>query len=672
MISRMTADYPFTSWVTVDGIRVPCTSEDLGAGKPTVLDGLTFNWGRQSTIDQPDTETCSFTIREQLSDAVTTLKTIHVGSDVQIWTEGEVVPSQAETMTQTGFPVTGTLDPNRWSRRAGDTPTITVSRAAGFAWNAAWMAIPGSTGWTTQVAFPPDVFQPTGTNPGAWDGIPRLLPGQQWNYTAQIWAPAGVTVNLTAYAYSGPHAADYVGAIIDSPGPPTATGNTNTAVGNWTWLTLAGTLRLAASQTDPAGYWIAAGIQLVNMPAPATWAQTPGTWTDQTRRWIDYGQAGVSFLSITHDTESVRDVLVWAGQVTSLVSQAAGDKAYTTAVTCADISAALANLKVGDVPWNRETVLNRANHIMALVPTAPPITIDAGLRGIYVAFRDVDAQPPLGLLQDLAQTAGGVMWVTAHATQGVYLWMEDIDNRAAVRRFIIDPATGLVTIGPNVAVEDIAIISARDILRDPVAWTQDVSVVITQVSVGWLEPITEDGQPSSIDHTEIVQASQADRNRYGIRDLSVSTELTSQTDASALANRLLSQARNTGWLASGFTLDTVVIDREIPTVDYATRVDIIMDLLDATDRIGMAVTLIDNPVWTPADSVASMYVEGGTYTWTNYRWQLDLTASPAAGQGESATWNDFQGTGARWADFARTITWQDGFGTAGPVTAIAA
>jgi hypothetical protein len=667
MTSRMTADYPFTSWVTVDGTRIPCTAADLGAGKPTILDGLTFNWGRQSSVDQPDTETCSFTIREQLSDAVTTLQAIHVGSHIEIWTEGDVVPSQAETMTQTGFPVTGPLDPMRWNRRSGDNPTITVSRAPGFAWNAAWLAVPGNYNWATQVAFPPDVFQPAGTNPGAWDGIARLLPGQQWNYTAQVWVPAGVTVNLTAYGYSGPHSADYAGGCPVSP-PATPTGNTNTAVGNWHWLTLAGTIRLSSAQTDPAGYWIAAGIQLVNMPAPATWAQTPGLWSDQTLRWIDYNQAGVSFLSITHDTESIRDVLVWSGQVTSLVSQAAGDKAYTTAVTCADISTALANLKVGDVPWNRETVQARANHIVALVPTAPPITIDAGLRPIMVSYRDVDAQPPLGLLQDLAQTAGGIMWITSHATQGVYLWMEDIDNRAAVRRFVIDPVTGLVTIGPNVAAEDVAIISARDILRDPVAWTQDVSIVITQVSVGWLEQITDpdSGQPSTNDHTEIVQASAADLNRYGIRDLSVSTELTTQTDAIALASRLLSQAKNTGWLASGFTLDTVVIDREIPTVDYATRVDIIMDLLDATDRIGMAVTLIDNPAWTPATAVASMYVEGGTYTWTDYRWNLDLTASPAAGQGESATWNDFQGTPARWVDFARTIHWQDGYGTAGP------
>lgn len=820
------AGYPLQAWVVVDGVRFPCTPEDLGAGIPTILDGLSFNWGRESTVDQPDTETLTFTIREQLTpqgvgvnvvddpefddpdrnaarfpatftiddgtvtipapadgyriwlignrmssassagppgkapgngamsvitgqvfefsilvtasvdrkirwqvnrydgtgtvipgvsyvdsgtqvfagvpfrfvstftipddgtaymnvsfvteggyggtvavsgpaieltDTATTLDVIHVGSDVQVWTGGEI-PSDdtGNTVLDVDFAamVDGPVPTNRYANIAGEPADITVED------DAAWFTRTGDYDWASTVAFSPLPFADDGTNPDAWDSVARLLPGQAWPYTATVWVPPGAGVRLAAYAYVNPHKtpAPVAAIVVDDDDDPVS------VVGDGGWHTIGGNVSLPAG-FDAAGAWIAAGLVWDPMPAALTWAQTPGAWSVQTPRWMDLNRGGASRLTIEQVGPSEREVLVWAGQVTTLVGQAAGDHAFTTAVTASDLSAILANLKVGDEPWQVESVEDRAGRIMALVPTAPAITVDTGLQGTNVSYRDVDAQPPLSLLQDLAQTAGGVMWVTAHATLGVYLWMEDIDGRASVRRFVIADGTNTVSIEfRDGSAGKVAVISARDVLRDPVAWTQDVSQVITQVTVGWLEQLVdEDGLPTTEEHSEITQAEQAIVDRFGLRDMSVSTELITAVDAGNLASRTLAQARNTGWIASGVNLDTILLERDIPTVEYPRRLAVVLDLLDATRRIGAAITLTELPEWTPPGAVASVYVEGGTYTWSDHRWELELTVSPAAGQGESARWEDFAGTPARWSDFrTNRITWSDAFGTAGP------
>lgn len=666
-------DYPISTWVMIDGTRVPCTANDLADGTPTILDGLSFSWGRDTYVDQPDANTCAFTLREQTDpDAVTITEVVHVGSRIEVWSSAEVPVIDAEVMRYPGFSG-ATVSDDRWMVADGtdpDTP-VEVSTFYGDGEPTAWFIHRDVfEPWSAAVIFGPGRFvAEAGTNPNAWDLIPRLLPGDEWTVTVTGWVPPGTTVSLVGWAMTGPHKTDIGDECTITGDALTATGTVDELTGTPGWFTLTGKVALPATFTDPAGAWVAPGIRFDELPSPTTWDEAPGNWEDATLRWIDLQRVGVSTVSMLQADASVRTVLIWAGEVTSAVLQPAGDHAVTAAITASDLSSVLANVNVGDEPWPVQTVADRAATIMALIPTSPPLIIDPDLQTTLVSYRDVDKQPPLGLLQDLAATAGGVLWITAHATQGAYLWMEDPRRRDAVRQFAIDDEGAVyITDGTDV-LDGVAALSAQDVLRDPITWTQSVAQVITQASVGWLEQIAggEGEQDSTEDHTEVVQDTAERIDRFGIRDLSVGTELTTAADAEALAARLLAASEGAGWIVTGMQLDTILLRHDIDTVDYATRLTVALDLLDATIRIGYAFTLIDLPEWTPEGAVRSMYVEGGTYTWADHRWQLEMTATPSPGQGVSATWDDFAGTGVTWDDFRiNRIKWLDAYGTAGP------
>lgn len=616
------------------------------------------------------------------SGGQTALDTIHVGSQVEVWSRAEIPPYDAEVYDPSQWfrNGVGELDPRYWTVVEGDHPDTNVhlGRSTATSSDPTYVELtkPGDYDWYTEVAFSPSPYDTTGTNPTAWDLLPRLSTGITWRASVMVQVPPQTVATLTAYAFTGPEKTDRLADIPLSGA--SVTGPDAQMTDGMQWLPIAADVTLPAALSDPAGYFVVLGVRIEPMASPVPWndpSVADLAWRDIALRWIDLNTARVQMVSLEQAQSALRSVLVWSGEVTNLVAQSAGDEAYTVNITASDLSSILANVKVGDEPWPTEALSARAAKIMALIPSSPPLIIDSTLQATQVSYRDVDAQPPLGLLQDLAQTAGGVLWIAAHATEGAYLWMEDPRNREALRRFVI-AADGTVSIQEegDAATASVTTISAMDILRDPVNWVQDVSQVITQASVTWLEQIPPAGEGeeySTEEHTVVVQDTQEVLDRFGVRDLSIGTELTSEADAMELAARLLALSRGVGWRASGLQYDTVLLIRDIDTVDYPARIDTAMDLLDATIRIGYAFTMVDMPEWTPAGAVRSLYVEGGSYTWEDGRWNLSLTATPAQGQGGSARWVDFEGTGVTWGDFRpNKIKWIDAYGTAGPLTAL--
>ena len=80
-------------------------------------------------------------------------------------------------------------------------------------------------------------------------------------------------------------------------------------------------------------------------------------------------------------------------------------------VTAAGPLAALGVRKVGDEPWPQEIGLARAERILTLaeVPWATDGVVD-----VQVLPRDVDAQPALGVLQDLAGETSAAVFDVPH------------------------------------------------------------------------------------------------------------------------------------------------------------------------------------------------------------------------------------------------------------------
>lgn len=380
---------------------------------------------------------------------------------------------------------------------------------------------------------------------------------------------------------------------------------------------------------------------------------------------IDVDQTVELWADIDNGDSTITSILVWAGTVTAVSGQAVGYTAFEISVTASDAAASLAEETIGDNPWPVQDAQTRVNRILELAVTdTAPITIDPTIADTQLTYRDVDAQPVLGLLQDVATSCGGVLWVATSADAGTFLRIEDPSQRASLRQFLIDAVTGLVTISNNTVPR--SLLAAADILRDSVTWSKDKTQVINSVDVTWQEQTGVDpstGLQTTAEQTLTV----TDGTPKIIRKLSIDTELITEFDASSLASQLLTLVSGSkGWMASGVSIDTTVLERDLSDLDYGQRLDVIKGLLDGTERAGRALTLIGAPGWTPGGNNVNAYIEGGTYTISAGRWQLDLNVSAPSGLGISATFADFNDTSVKVSDFDPTILIRDAWGVAGP------
>lgn len=391
---------------------------------------------------------------------------------------------------------------------------------------------------------------------------------------------------------------------------------------------------------------------------------------------IKVGKTIQVWIDVTYPDASVIPYMVWAGVVTTLSGQQVADRAIEIAVTASDSLSLLSDDTVGDEPWGVQTASYRIGQILGLTrvwdPTPPApapypdtsvivsYSVDSTISDWRLTRLDVDAQPALGLIQNIAQSIGGVLWVLTNGN-GVSLWIEDPSNRETVKQFVIDPDTGEVTIADTTG--DSRELPACDVLRG-VTWGQDKEQEINSVDVGWkLQVENTDGTLTTADRTVTVTEPDA----LIVRKLSVGTDLMDEIDARLLAARLIATSQATDeWTATGFTVDTRILEFDIDEAPYGHRLDTVVMLLDSTMRAGLGLTVSGTPVWAPGGESAPIFVEGGRYALDDGKWSLQLEVSSATGQGRSATFADFAGTGVRVMDFNRSITIADARGVAGP------
>jgi hypothetical protein len=348
---------------------------------------------------------------------------------------------------------------------------------------------------------------------------------------------------------------------------------------------------------------------------------------------------------------------VFSGTVTdAVVTPAAEWGALQIDGTATDVSSELANDYIGDEPWLKESVAQRVARIVALSNSGVPVRIDPALQPVQVSWRDVDAQPVMGLLQDLAQTTGGVLWPVNHLTTGAYLWMEDTRDRAAVRELEL---AGDAIVIVSTSDRPVFVMTACDILLDPITLASTVKDVLTSVSVTWLEQtLDEDGLPAPTERT-VTSRDTAAMDLYGLRSMSVSTELATEADAIEIANRHLARSRAADWRVAGYTLDTSILDDAVSVSD-TDRMAALMSLLDATSRVGLPLSVTELPSWLPS-TVGGVYVEGGSYDFTDGYWRLTLNISPGTAAGRSVTWEELD-PAWKWNQFDASISWVDLYG----------
>jgi hypothetical protein len=345
---------------------------------------------------------------------------------------------------------------------------------------------------------------------------------------------------------------------------------------------------------------------------------------------------------------------VYGGRVTDLAAawdDAAG--AGSCQVAVADTMSDLANRFVGAEPWTAESLVARAQRILAAVGvSAAGLNVAARLQPLQVSRMDVDRQAAAGLLEDLAASAGGVLWTAVQSATQTYFYFEDPWARASLVRFVKDPGTGLwhpaIVPGGNGYP-----LPACQVLRDPVTWARAVTDLITRATVRWLDQTTS---PGTTERSVQVIDTAAEAS-FGARGVSVGTILTTSADASTVASGIMAAHPTTPqWRAAGLTwdlADTVALDPA--TLDLAGK------LLSNTARMGLALSLSGLPYWTPTGAAVSLYVEGGTYTFDGGRWLLSLLCSPATGLGTSITFDQVD-EAVRYVDVDRAVRYLDMIG----------
>lgn len=167
----------FEPYVMIDGVRAPMHKQDVLAGQPTIMDGLSFPWGRNTIVDQPDASSASFTIRQRTGfDGVPSLFTYcHAGATVQIWA--------------TGVPALGVPDRLVW---AGEIATAKIQPTDPYAIEAAITCVDpsatlgnidiGDEDWPEETAYARFQRMLSAAGVKIRDLRPTAIPGPDWRW----------------------------------------------------------------------------------------------------------------------------------------------------------------------------------------------------------------------------------------------------------------------------------------------------------------------------------------------------------------------------------------------------------------------------------------------------------------------------------------------------------
>src|SRR4029077_11973593 len=199
----------------------------------------------------------------------------------------------------------------------------------------------------------------------------------------------------------------------------------------------------------------------------------------------------------------------------------------------------------------------RAQRVVALSGQPVKLTVDPGVGGLTVTYRDVDRQPATGLLQQLATSCGGVLWTATHLVTGQVMRIEDVTARPAALP-LAPPPTYVRVIPSAAAIGNALPITACNIDVDPVRLLLDMGDTISTVDVQWIDQTQDPGPPATQRPTQrtVTATDSVMLQTIGARRLSVSTQLATLGDAQEQAIQWLARTSVMAWRIEGLSWDT--------------------------------------------------------------------------------------------------------------------
>lgn len=378
-------------------------------------------------------------------------------------------------------------------------------------------------------------------------------------------------------------------------------------------------------------------------------------------RWDDIGRVFVDDLRLLAPAAgALRSGTVFTGRITDLRARYDLDLGGTVVDVIAQTHLAeLGNRYVGAEPWVKEALSSRFGRIVSL--SGQPVTyqIDSTAATKQISWRDVDNRPSGDLLHQLAQSVGGALWSAATANGDAFVWLEDINNRPAMHRLVMDP-DGVIRIHLAADVVEGAksiVVDACDVLLEPVEWVQTTEDDATRVVVSWRDQTKDNDGNDAPTQRDVMADDPAQEAATGRRRVQVGTELAVQADAEFLADSLLARLNTPGWRIGG-----LVWDLTLDPVD-ADTLERVMKILDGVTRLGLGILLTNVPDWAPpatGDDVW-LFLEGGRFINQDGAWRLELLTSAGVSQGASLSWDEVPADWS-WDEFDASITWNDLYG----------
>lgn len=320
-------------------------------------------------------------------------------------------------------------------------------------------------------------------------------------------------------------------------------------------------------------------------------------------------------------------------------------------ITAAGTLARLGVRKVGDTPWPQETGAQRAERILTAAQV--PHRID-GTTDAPVLPRDVDAQPALDLLADLATDTSAAVFdtpsgaVVYQALSGrarpvfPYRW---VDFPADWAWAGLDPALTWDGTPPSIGQWDspgseFPIILPPNAVEWEPTWASSEAQVVNRVRVGW-GTVPQGGEQAWVESSDAASAA-----RHGERYAYQGTQLATEAAARDRAAHVITTQAQERW-----SLSTVVVLLE--QLDPSTR----YNLLRAT--CGHHVTVQGLPQPAPATEWTGI-LEGWSYqqwrTGSGDHERITLYLSDPLSSLAVMTWADYPST-YTWADHPDALIW---------------
>lgn len=639
-----------TAELWIDNKRFADTAAAWYAGDPVALADLELIWGRETTVDQPDTSTLTFRIVDR-AGGKGLLDVVEIGKPVRVWARGNISPTYGgnfNTQIDGGFETAPLGDPgNRvhvWN--STDAPTSSSSIVAGSPDNIGARVLHFKTSQINDIInIPPAAFDDGAAD--AWLTLPFYNTGATWQLTAQLRVGKGMTVMFRGRTFTGPNQRQgqkYAGSGLS-------------VVGTGAWQFVSTSTTGTAQDVDD---WLGTSIRAVSWQP---WSSSSGTWAGQPAgdRWDTYSNVDVDRVTVLAPAAAaVRGVMAFAGRISDLRLTRSGPDEWAADCTAVDLLADLANLYIGDEPWPAEGVFNRINRIYAAAGITGRIQLvmDETIHEHTTSWRDVDHQSTSALIVEQAAAIDFVCWPASASTIKPYIWLEDPALRAQVGELELDSA-GFVVISPGSSsrIGGKTSLDGCDLLADDVAFVRDVTDVVSIVDASWLEQTLEDGLPAPTERTVTVRDEPAIA-AAGERRLGIGTMTTAAAEASSIAAGILARTRQAQWRTEGLAWDL-----NLTPPPRGSKTAQVLDLLDGTIRLGRGL-VVDDVDWPGSSTTIAAYLDGGRYVYDG-AWRLELHTTPTGGFGVSAAWDELDAAWD-WDDFEPSLAWVDLWGVAGP------